>query len=232
VELPKCIWRGHRNSGACKPGCNQGETEVGTLVKGCSTQHQSAYYTIQAPTMAYSQCKWFGEAPLYSKAGKSAVCPNDYPNFMVVTSFRAGGEQKCTQGTKSFCCKETPTRFTDCKWYRTETQYSRAKSTYRDFFKTWCETSCPAGGIRLATNPNESQCYKGREGFCCYGEQRSQLVPRNLPAHGLLEFQSLIALYMRNPQCPASFKVGDYYHNADATKKKRQGQTLLTLSNA
>lgn len=43
--MPTCAWRGHKNSGKCSPGCNDGEVEVGTLSLGCKKNYQSACCT-------------------------------------------------------------------------------------------------------------------------------------------------------------------------------------------
>jgi chitinase len=43
--IPSCTWRGHKNSGKCSPGCNSGETEVGSRRLGCRKNHQSACCT-------------------------------------------------------------------------------------------------------------------------------------------------------------------------------------------
>ena len=117
-DLPTCTWRGFRNSGACRPGCNDGEAEVGTLSVGCSSKHQSACCTTNAATQAYASCKWVGESGLCSKSGTHKDCPSDYPKFIVASSAGAGGEQVCTQGAKSYCCKDpAPSQWTDCAWY-------------------------------------------------------------------------------------------------------------------
>lgn len=116
--LPTCTWRGFRNSGACRPGCKDGEAEVGTLSVGCSSKHQSACCTVSAVTNAYANCKWVGSSGLCSKSGGHADCPSDYPKFIVASSAGAGGEQICSQGAKSYCCKDpAPKEWTDCAWY-------------------------------------------------------------------------------------------------------------------
>jgi chitinase len=42
--IPKCNWRGHTPSGDCKPGCNEGEVEVGTQVVSDDISNIMAYH--------------------------------------------------------------------------------------------------------------------------------------------------------------------------------------------
>lgn len=116
-EQPKCLWRGFKNSGACSPGCKKGEVEVGTLQVGCSTKHQSACCTANAAVAPYGECKWFGTAPLCAKSGQHHACDKEYSEFIVSASNGFGGDQKCTQGAKSFCCKVSITPV-HCAWVR------------------------------------------------------------------------------------------------------------------
>ncbi|KAL4745267.1 glycoside hydrolase superfamily [Aspergillus terricola var. indicus] len=57
-EVPTCRWRGFHNNGHCKPGCNDGEVEVGTVHKGCSKGYQSACCTITESTKPRTKCQW------------------------------------------------------------------------------------------------------------------------------------------------------------------------------
>ncbi|KAI9371422.1 hypothetical protein BJX61DRAFT_534794 [Aspergillus egyptiacus] len=105
-ELPTCRWRGMPSHGViCSPGCDDGEVEVGTLAKFCDFSHQSACCTTTKSTEPYGHCKWVGASPLCASLGKHASCPSDYPTFLFSSSAGAGGEQICSQGSKSFCCK-------------------------------------------------------------------------------------------------------------------------------
>jgi chitinase len=142
-ETPKCTWRGFHNSGACTPGCKSEEAEVGTLSKGCSSKHQSACCEADPVVEAYADCKWVGSAGICSKSGGHADCPSDYPQFIVAASAGAGGEQICSQGAKSYCCKDpSPSQWTDCSW--------QTKATNLIDSPAICEPSCPSGQIRIS----------------------------------------------------------------------------------
>lgn len=183
-HLPKCTWRGFKNSGACSPGCNSGEVEVGTLSKGCSSKHQSACCEDNAATTAYGLCKWFGSAGLCAKSGQHAGCGNGYPTFMFAASAGAGGEQICTQGSKSYCCKgdSVPSQFTNCQWFNKATHYTRADVV--------CETSCPDGYVRLAMQKGD--CSFGWEAYCCKGTPPPDLTPRDPGNTHVEEFKLLL----------------------------------------
>jgi chitinase len=179
-EQPKCRWRGFKNSGACSPGCNSGEVEVGTLRKGCSSKHQSACCDENPAVFAYGSCKWFGSAGTCAGSGKHAACGADYPTFVFAASAGAGGEQICTQGAKSFCCKgkEPPLQFTQCDWYKKATHYAPAEFV--------CESSCPEGAVRLGVHKGD--CKLGAEAYCCKGTPPPDLQPRD-PGFGSIQVQ-------------------------------------------
>jgi chitinase len=185
-KVPKCLWRGHRNSGACKPGCEKDEVEVGTLTVGCSSKHQSACCKDHDAVAAYGACKWFGSAPQCSKSGGRASCQEPYPHFIVQASAGAGGEQVCGQGAKSYCCgAPPPSSFTECEWHK------KATNVFGKEFI--CETSCPEGQIRLAMH--KGRCSMGWEAYCCKGPPpRQDLVPRwdDFGNKGFEEFKTLL----------------------------------------
>jgi chitinase len=170
------------NSGACRDGCNAGEVEVGTLSKGCSSKHQSACCEENAAVLAYSNCKWFGSAGRCAGSGKHHDCGSDYPKFVFAASAGYGGDQVCTQGSKSFCCKGSapPEQFTQCQWYKKATNVMPGDWAY--------ETSCPPGHIRLAMQAGD--CHqKGWEAYCCKGTPPpSIIVPRD-PTFGGTEVE-------------------------------------------
>jgi chitinase len=170
-DQPKCRWRGFKNSGACSPGCEVGEVEVGTLSQGCSSRHQSACCVENAAVQAYGLCKWFGSANTCASSGKHTDCGADYPTFMFAASAGAGGEQRCLQGSKSFCCKgkEPPLQFTKCDWYNKETHYASAEFV--------CESSCPVDSIRLSMQ--WGSCKLGHQAYCCKGTPPPTLEPRD-----------------------------------------------------
>ncbi|KAF2018022.1 glycoside hydrolase family 18 protein [Aaosphaeria arxii CBS 175.79] len=213
--LPTCTWRGFRNSGACKPGCNSGEAEVGTLVKGCSSRHQSACCTTNTAVQAYADCKWVGESGLCSKSGSHKDCPSDYPKFIVASSAGAGGEQVCSQGAKSYCCKDpAPSQWTDCAWHQ------KATSTVRN--TVYCETSCPAGQIRIAMQKGDCR-FGGWGAYCCKGKPAPTLQPRdpNWGNNQYEDFVDLLEKYLKAPTCPAnelSLDGLDYFFDTPAKR--------------
>ncbi|KAK1532412.1 glycosylhydrolase family 18-9 [Colletotrichum costaricense] len=197
--MPTCEWRGHRNSGVCKPGCEDGEVKVGSLRVGCNFSHQAACCTNVAATASYGMCKWVGEAPTCNQD-----CPSDYPNKIFSSRLAAGGEQPCISGTKHYCCQEPkPSDFSKCDWVKkgSPPRFSQ------DFI---CEDSCPAGQIKLATEVGgmnaENGCFGGARAYCC--EPPKPIVPRgdDDPFGGKQnkEFQLLLEGYMENPTCPAT----------------------------
>ncbi|KAL0258443.1 hypothetical protein SLS55_005936 [Diplodia seriata] len=226
TDQPTCTWRGFKNSGACQPGCNDGEVEVGTLSKGCSSKHQSACCTDNAATSAYGSCKWFGSAGVCAKAGEHAGCGDDYPHFVFAASAGYGGDQICSQGSKSFCCTEPPpSKFTKCDWY---TKASRQLES--DYV---CESSCPEGYVRLGMQ--KGSCSFGWEAYCCKGEESEPLEPRDTDSFGNMqveEFKTLLSKYMENPTCPANIlrvDMHDFYHDTPSWKRSVVTEPLSSL---
>lgn len=204
VEMPTCTWRGHKNSGVCSPGCNDGEVEVGTLRAGCNFNHQSACCTDVASVNIWGECKWFGSAPICHVGGGDASCGDDYPNKIFSSKTGEGGEQPCTDGSKVFCCKNpTPSEFTNgCDWYK---KGSPARFS-QDFI---CEDSCPDGQIKLATEPGglyDENCFGGSRAYCCNPPEVKSLEPRDdgFGNTQTTEFRLLLEKYMENPTCPAT----------------------------
>lgn len=215
TSLPTCTWRGFRESGACRPGCLEGEAEVGTLSVGCSSKHQSACCTVNAATKPYEMCKWFGDSSLCSGSGGYKACEGDWPVRIVSASEGAGGEQPCSRGAKSYCCKEQPDAFTDCAWYKKET--STVINT------EYCETSCPKDSIRLSMQQGSGCAYGGWQAFCCKGKKEETLAPRD-PSWGnnqYKEYEGLMLAWQKNPSCPASIGIdgADYYLDTPEAKR-------------
>lgn len=193
---PICLWRGHRNSGWCSPGCEDDEVEVGSLAHGCNIRHQSACCKPDPSVDAYGECKWVGEAPVCKVGGGAADCPGDYPFRILSNEDGAGGEQTCTSGSKSYCCKNpAPKEFTVCKWSRTRPH------------PLYCEDVCPSGQIKLASRWAGADCFQGAEAFCCEPPKPPKNEPRDDDPYGFAgatEFRLLIQKYMENPTCPAT----------------------------
>ncbi|KAG8408670.1 hypothetical protein J3459_010858 [Metarhizium acridum] len=103
-KSPTCTWRGHRNTGKCKPGCNDFELEVGSLDVGCRSGYQSACCSDTLVTSLYSRCVW---TECTSK-GKDA-CTGNNPHFLTSSSIGSGGMKSCDKGQKrSLCCVSPP----------------------------------------------------------------------------------------------------------------------------
>lgn len=199
---PTCSWRGHRNSGNCKPGCNPGEVEIGTLRKGCSKKHQSACCEDTEVTSAYGECIWTD----CTKTPEDA-CIGSYTHFVASSSIGSGGAGRCraSDETKAMCCTQPPPAEFDnnCKWYN--------KVGFLDDDKL-CEGACPKGHIRLALDrKNDDTCW-GDTAFCC--EDLKPLDPRddeddeddedNFGSSQTKEFKLLLEKYLDNPTCPAT----------------------------
>ncbi|KAK2763376.1 glycosylhydrolase family 18-9 [Colletotrichum kahawae] len=223
-KMPTCQWRGHRNSGVCKPGCNDGEVKVGSLRVGCNFSHQAACCTSEASTSAYGSCKWVGEAPTCNRD-----CPSDYPNKIFSSKLAAGGEQPCISGTKHYCCREPkPAAFSKCDWVK--------KGSPRRFEQDFiCEDSCPSGQIKLATEVGgmnaENGCFGGARAYCCE-PPKAVVVPRGdddpFGGNQNKEFQLLLEKYMENPTCPATILrpvLGDMFTNV---KRSLEFEASLT----
>ncbi|KAK2035450.1 hypothetical protein LX32DRAFT_647515 [Colletotrichum zoysiae] len=221
--MPTCEWRGHRNSGVCKPGCNDGEVKVGSLRVGCNFSHQAACCTSEASTSAYGSCKWVGEAPTCNQD-----CPGDYPNKIFSSKLAAGGEQPCISGTKHYCCREPkPAAFSKCDWHKK----GSPPRFEQDFI---CEDSCPSGQIKLASEVGgmsaENGCFGGARAYCC--DPPKPVVPRgdDDPFGGQQnkEFQLLLEKYMENPTCPATIlrpKLGDMFTNVKRSLEFESSRT-------
>ncbi|EFZ04198.1 glycoside hydrolase family 18 protein [Metarhizium robertsii ARSEF 23] len=103
-KSPTCTWRGHRNTGKCKPGCNDFELEVGSLDVGCRSGYQSACCSDTLVTSLYSSCVWTG----CTNKGQDA-CTGNNPHFLTSSSIGSGGMKSCDKGEKrSLCCISPP----------------------------------------------------------------------------------------------------------------------------
>ncbi|KAL6885783.1 chitinase [Trichoderma evansii] len=122
AKSPTCTWRGHRNTGKCKPGCNDFELEVGSLSVGCRSGYQSACCSDTLVTSLYSKCVWTG----CTSQGKNA-CTGNNPHFLTSSSVGSGGACSSNQlmmaresgliigseggdgcyGDLAFCCTES-----------------------------------------------------------------------------------------------------------------------------
>ncbi|KAM7214825.1 hypothetical protein V8F06_009815 [Rhypophila decipiens] len=153
-------------------------------------------------------CKWVGSAP----ACNGGSCPSDFPHKVVSTRTGAGGEQPCSSGTKSYCCRNPPPAdFSNCEWVKKGNPPMFEGSHI-------CEDTCGPGRIKIATevtNPysgGSSGCFGGAWAYCCKPPAPT-IVPRgdDDPFGGKQnkEFQTLLEKYMENPTCPATVLVVD-----------------------
>ncbi|KAL3473172.1 hypothetical protein BJX99DRAFT_272425 [Aspergillus californicus] len=223
-NLPKCRWRGMpSHGGICNPGCKEGEVEVGTLAKFCDFSHQSACCTTAKSTEPYGQCKWVGGSPTCASSGKHASCASDYPTFLFSSSAGAGGEQICSQGSKSFCCKgdtDIPWQFQKCDWHQ--------KATNRVNASWYCESSCPDGQTKLGMHHGD--CAFGWEAYCCAGnppaiedDEGSPVERRDPDQQNYYEYEYLIDGYMEDPGAPAG------YHSPNWGAVRRAADTTVNL---
>jgi chitinase len=222
-----------KHGGNCSPGCKDGEVEVGTLgYPYCQTKHQSACCTATPSTAPYGECKWVGSAGLCSSSGGHKDCPSDYPTFIFASSNGAGGEQTCTQGAKSFCCKgEVPWQFKKCSWQKKATNFLK--------WEAFCESSCPKGQTQLGMHTGD--CGLGWEAYYCAGDpppppktddrgstkpNTTTVKPRDPNHLYYYEYQSLISRYIQDPGAPPDFHSYSWSPEEDQALVK---QTKLNL---
>lgn len=220
-EFPTCTWRGHKNSGHCKPGCDDGEVEVGSLITGCSKNYQSACCTLTESTKSYGLCSWSDCTTDPEKA-----CGD---NFIASSSQGWGGHKSCNaqkKESRALCClKSAPNAFSfkDCKWVPKD---GHLKGGGLDNI---CEGACPQDAVKLSLSigfhlvpGRETACY-GYNAFCCTDPKPAPIEPRD-DGFGSLqgqEFKLLISKYMESPSCPALIlqpTIHDEYGGVDAKR--------------
>lgn len=195
--LPTCTWRGHRNSGECRPGCEENEVELGSLGLGCHEGHQVACCTKSEVTEKYGQCFWSD-----CMDDPSIVCSDP----LLFSSKGWSGLSECSgTRTRAFCCTEpAPAEFkNDCKWVKTD---GRIENNEGDI----CEGACPEGHLRLALERGShvgEKCW-GNLAYCC--ADLKPVDPRDDPEDDyelgkkmIQRFRGLLDDYMEDPTCPA-----------------------------
>ncbi|KAG6006481.1 hypothetical protein E4U21_007025 [Claviceps maximensis] len=203
---PKCLWRGHRNTGRCKPGCEEFELEVGSLNVGCHSGYQSACCSDTLVTSLYSKCVWTACSP---KTGRDACASkNNNPHFLASSSIGSGGMNPCKKGEKRSLCCVSPTPYDvsgTCTWGK------KVGSQPANNQKLFCEDACSADQLMLAQENSvtvkDTDTYGclGHTAFCCSEPQKKKIEPRDDPgASEGREFQTLIRKYGENPTCPAT----------------------------
>lgn len=201
-KSPSCTWRGHRNTGKCKPGCNDFELEVGSLDVGCRSGYQSACCSDTLVTSLYSRCVWTG----CTNKGKDA-CTGNNPHFLTSSSIGSGGMKSCDKGEKrSLCCVSPPPYDISgkCEWRK------KAGLLNADNENLLCEGACSSNQLMLARESGLTIGSEGGDG--CYGDlafcctEPKKLKPRDEDPGSSegREFQALIRKYMENPTCPAT----------------------------
>jgi chitinase len=163
---PTCTWRGYRSSGKCKPGCADGEIEVGMTSTGCHQNHQTACCKESAVVQAYGKCTWTD-----CRDNSKSACSDPYPPYFVTdVGGGSGGLQSCRKGQKrAYCCTDPPPpEFSGkCKWVR------KAGHLRGDEYKNVCEGACPPDYIRLALESGfvasieHGDSCLGDKAFCC-----------------------------------------------------------------
>ncbi|KAH7074191.1 hypothetical protein FB567DRAFT_191319 [Paraphoma chrysanthemicola] len=181
VPQPVCTWRGHSNSGRCKPACQIGEAEVWTIKLGCKSGHQSACCKTDTPSMqAYAHCRWEGAAP--NCWGSSQFEPNPvcstplFSQAAVKAPAGFGGADTCSKGSMTYCCRHPdfqnflPPAFSQCFW---------SKDIFAGPHNPMaCNADCPENHIKLAVHPRNCAKSGGYEALCCRGYK-----PSDLPEH-------------------------------------------------
>lgn len=162
-ELPTCEWRGHRTSGICKAGCNDGEAELGGIDAGCRSGYQSACCTINGPTKPWGVCAWTtGTCGL----GEKQECPPERPHRVAGAAQAWGNVPRCGIGSteRSYCCTNPPPDdFKKCSW-TTEVENREGK---------YCD-ACRDDQVKLAER-STGICLTPSEALCC---NRPKLLKR------------------------------------------------------
>ena len=227
--LPTCTWRGHRNSGKCKPGCENGEVEVGSLSLGCKSGYQSACCTSSDVTKAYGECLWTD--CLDNDDAKSAC-----KNTMATSAQGWGGHKSCKTGkTRALCCPEEPPApfATTCKWVPKNGHLSGGG------LDNICEGACPQDAVKLSLSlgfhevpGRKTACY-GYNAFCC--SDPSYIVPRDddwedsFGSMQAKEFKLLLEKYMENPTCPATILEPPIHDQFGGVAKKKRNLVVEAI---
>lgn len=202
--LPTCSWRGHRNTGSCKPGCNGGEVEIGSLRLGCSSGYQSACCTTTTSTAPWGNCRWHSDD---CSPGKDAPCSSEYPHFIYSAAWGQGGQPPCgiMDAKQSYCCREPPPAdFVKCGWI-TDSEDRSGK---------YCD-ACRDDQVHLGGRWTD-KCLTPSEAYCCDRPKLVNLEPDDTPDDPFgnqqaEEFRLLISKYMDNPTCPATILQPDLH---------------------
>ncbi|KAK0391598.1 hypothetical protein NLU13_1098 [Sarocladium strictum] len=200
-KQPTCTWRGHRNSGNCKPGCNDDEVELGSVQGGCKKNYQSACCTKSAVTEAYGECFW---TDCIEEDTAKNICGD---RFMASSPQGWGGQKYCKKGkTRSLCCSEPPPAAfnTKCKWYA---KVGHLKGGGLDAL---CEGACPDDHVLLARTlasfeGKREMCY-GDSAFCCpdpkHPRRDDEYEEDTLSQATAKQFKKLLEKYVDSPTCP------------------------------
>ncbi|RYP74296.1 hypothetical protein DL771_003117 [Monosporascus sp. 5C6A] len=197
-RLPTCTWRGHRNTGRCRPGCESGEVEIGSLRLGCRSGYQSACCTAEISTAPWGNCRWHSDN---CSPGEDAPCSDEYPHFIYSAAWGQGGMPPCgwLDARQSYCCMEPPPAdFARCGWI----------TDNEDRTGQFCD-ACRDDQVHLGSRSTD-RCLTPSEAFCC-DRPTMEITPREPPEEEdpfggaqAEEFRLLIEKYMRNPTCPAA----------------------------
>lgn len=197
-EQPKCEWRGHKNTGSCKAGCNRDEVELGGTRVGCKSGYQAACCTYTESTKAWRSCAWTTGS---CEMGEKQSCPAGRPERVAGAAWGWGSVGPCGWGDseRSYCCLDTPPAFQTCKWI-TDTEDRKGK---------YCD-ACRDDQINIAMR-STSTCLTPYEALCCDRprlDTRGDDDPENYnPGFGsdaIKGWRALIKRYMDNPTCPAN----------------------------
>lgn len=197
-DLPTCEWRGHKNSGRCKAGCNAGEVEVGSINVGCQSGYQSACCTTTDSTKAWGNCAWTtGQCEVHEKQ----ECPLGRPHRVAGAAWAWGNVPPCSYGMaeRSYCCTEPPPGdFAKCSWI---TDVEDRKGKYCD--------ACRDDQVKVAGR-STSTCFTPSEALCCDRPKLDKRDDNDEPSYDPFgsqqtkELRALIKAYTDNPTCPAT----------------------------
>ncbi|KAF2870077.1 hypothetical protein BDV95DRAFT_669032 [Massariosphaeria phaeospora] len=208
APLPVCRWRGRLSSGHCIPGCEEGETTVGSHKIGCSANHQSACCKHTSSIDSYRNCQWRSCSAPQTCSGERFKTP------LFSASAGFGGDKPCSRGVKTYCCDSIPRAFTNCKWYnQLEAPHDRAGK---------CDSSCPKGQVQLALQ--RGTCKTGESAYCCSG-QPGEDPDTLLEAKSFQQDLDLYEDYINNGNCDKK-EWPEFHSRSVASPKGRRGLQL------
>ncbi|KAM3501935.1 hypothetical protein MY11210_009225 [Beauveria gryllotalpidicola] len=109
-KLPTCTWRGHRNTGTCKPGCNNFELEVGSINgKDACTGNNPHFLTWSR--VGSGNCEWRKKAGFLHSDDQKLLCEGACSSDQLMLARESGLTISSEGGDGyyghlAFCCSE------------------------------------------------------------------------------------------------------------------------------